>query len=398
MLQMGDSSDAPVFRLLQTLFEDAMKTGASDIHIEPEEHVLRIRQRVDGVLNEQVMNEARIAPALVQRLKLLANLDISEKRLPQDGRFQLKLQKQQIDVRLSTMPVRHGEAVVMRLLDQSGGILQLEQLGMDESLRARVRRTIHQPHGMFLVTGPTGSGKTTTLYATLGELNRPERKIITIEDPIEYQLPRINQVQIHEQIGLSFARVLRTALRQDPEVLLIGEMRDLETVQIGLRASLTGHFVLSTLHTNGAVATVGRLLDMGAPGYLMAGALRSVLAQRLVRRVCARCGVPHQPDEHERAWMASVGGPKALDVAFIKGQGCSYCNHTGYRGRIGVYELLEIKGDLLTRLRNEDLDGFSRTAGADPGFVSLSKAGLKLAARGLTTVDEVIRIGGEQNS
>ena len=232
------------------------------------------------------MNEIRIAAALVQRLKLLAHLDISEKRLPQDGRFHIKVKNHSLDVRLSTMPVQHGEVVVMRLLDQTGGILKLDHLGIPEHILARLRTLIHNPHGMLLVTGPTGSGKTTTLYAALSELNTPERKIITVEDPVEYRLPRVNQVQVHERIDLTFSRILRTALRQDPDIVLVGEMRDLETVQIGLRAAITGHFVLSTLHTNSAIGTVNRLLDMGAPGYLMASSLSVIVAQRLVRRIC----------------------------------------------------------------------------------------------------------------
>lgn len=396
---MMDTSgdDAPVFRLLQKLFEDALQAKASDIHIEPEESVLRIRQRIDGVLHEQVMNEARIAQALVQRLKLMADLDISEKRLPQDGRFQLKVGERQIDVRLSSMPVAAGEAVVMRLLDQSGGILSLEQLGMPDQLGSQLRSMIKKPHGMLLVTGPTGSGKTTTLYAALNELNTPETKIITVEDPVEYRLPRVNQVQVHEQIGLDFARVLRTTLRQDPDVILVGEMRDLETAQIGLRAAITGHFVLSTLHTNSAVDTVGRLLDMGIPGYLMATALQGVLAQRLVRRVCESCAEDAPIDEHDRIWLNSYFPHSQSTDVFRKGRGCQACNHTGYSGRIGVYELLEVKGALLSALRNEDIDGFAAAARDAENFVSLSTAAFQLACEGKTSLSEVVRITGDQD-
>ena len=396
MLQSSGEDEAPVFRLLQRLFEDAMHAKASDIHIEPEEKVLRIRMRVDGVLQEQVMNEVRIAPALMQRLKLLADLDISEKRLPQDGRFQLKIGQRHVDIRLSTMPLAAGEGVVMRLLDQSGGILSLEQLGMPPQLGERVRDLIRKPHGMLLVTGPTGSGKTTTLYAALNELNTPESKIITVEDPVEYRLPRINQVQIHEQIGLTFARVLRTALRQDPDIILVGEMRDLETAQIGLRAAITGHFVLSTLHTNSSVDTISRLLDMGAPGYLMATALQGVLAQRLVRRVCPDCALPYQPDEHERSWLNSYY-PEADIAGLQQGSGCEHCGHTGYRGRVGVYELLEIRGELLSALRNQDIDGFAQAARRAPDFVSLSHNALQLATQGVNSLQEVMRISGEQD-
>ncbi len=394
MLQAGDAKDAPVFRLLEKLFEDALRAKASDIHIEPEENLLRVRQRVDGVLQEQVMNEKRIAAALVQRLKLLAHLNISEKRLPQDGRFQIKLKNHTIDVRLSTMPVQYGEAVVMRLLDQSGGILNLQQLGMDAEIKGRIEKIIRQPHGLFLVTGPTGSGKTTTLYAALSELNKPEHKIITVEDPVEYRLDRVNQVQVHEQIGLTFSKVLRTALRQDPDIVLVGEMRDIETAQIGLRASITGHFVLSTLHTNSAIGTISRLLDMGAPGYLMATALQAVLAQRLVRRVCSECAQPHQLDEHEQAWLDELMETNLPLHGFVKGAGCKKCNNTGYKGRVGVYELLEIKGDLVSALRDQDIDGFARAAKSASDFETLAEQGVKMALNGKTTVEEVMRISG----
>jgi len=395
MLKTVDASDAPVFRLLEKLFEDALRANASDIHIEPEENLFRVRQRIDGVLHETVMNEQRIAAALVQRLKLMANLDISEKRLPQDGRFQIKVKQHSIDVRLSTMPVHAGEAVVMRLLDQSAGILDFDQLGMDEEIKQRIQRLIKRPHGLMLVTGPTGSGKTTTLYAALNELNVAENKIITVEDPVEYRLERINQVQVHEQIGLTFAKVLRTALRQDPDIVLIGEMRDLETAQIGLRASITGHFVLSTLHTNSAIGTISRLLDMGAPGYLMATALQAVLAQRLVRKVCPHCSAPYEPDEQEKTWLESLLGPDSLSMQFVKGMGCKKCNDTGYKGRIGVYELLEINGDLLTALRNEDIDAFAHAAKKAAGFETIAEQGVKLALQGKTTIEEIVRISGE---
>ena len=397
MLKTGDASDAPVFRLLEKLFEDALKAKASDIHIEPEEEVLRIRLRVEGVLQEQVMNEKRIASALVQRLKLLANLNISEKRLPQDGRFQLKLKSHSIDIRLSTMPVQFGEAVVMRLLDQSSGILSLALLGMDDVIRQRIEKLVRRPHGLLLVTGPTGSGKTTTLYAALNELNQPENKIITVEDPVEYRLKRVNQVQVHEKIGLTFSKVLRTALRQDPDIVLIGEMRDLETAQIGLRAAITGHFVLSTLHTNSAIGTISRLLDMGAPGYLMATALQAVVAQRLVRKACPECAAGYTPNEHEKSWLeAQIGAGLPLD-SFVKGVGCSKCNDTGYRGRVGLYELLEISGKLVNALRDEDINAFARAANDSVDFETLSQQGIKLALQGVTTLQEVIRISGEQS-
>ncbi|MDE2088560.1 MAG: type II/IV secretion system protein [Gammaproteobacteria bacterium] len=285
LAQTVDVTDAPVVKLLQTLFEDAVQVHASDIHIEPDETVLRVRQRIDGVLHEQVMKEKHIAPALVLRLKLMAGLDIAEKRLPQDGRFNLKVKGRNIDVRLSTMPVQHGETAVMRLLDQSGGLLRLDQLGMPEDILHRFRRLIHHPHGMVLVTGPTGSGKTTTLYAALSELNVPEKKIITVEDPVEYRIPRINQVQVNPKIDLTFANVLRSALRHDPDIVLVGEMRDQETAQIGLRAAMTGHLMLSTLHTNDAITTTNRLVDMGTEGYLVAASSSSPAMRNTSSRV-----------------------------------------------------------------------------------------------------------------
>ena len=388
-------TDAPVVRLLRSLFEDAVGIGASDIHIEPDESVLRIRQRVDGVLHEQVMNEKRIAPALVLRLKLMAGLDISEKRLPQDGRFNIRVKGRSIDVRLSTMPVQHGESVVMRLLDQSAGLLELEQLGMPPDVLARFRRLIQRPHGMVLVTGPTGSGKTTTLYAAISALNAPEKKIITVEDPVEYRIPRINQVQVNPRIGLTFATVLRAALRQDPDIVLVGEMRDQETVEIGLRAAMTGHLVLSTLHTNDAVSTAVRLIDMGGEPYLVAASLRGVIAQRLVRRICDSCVEDYTPDAQELAWLRATVGEEAERLRLRHGTGCPHCNNTGYRGRIGVYELLEMDAALADALRRGDTAAFERAARAQPGFRPLALRALDYAAEGVTTLEEVLRVAGE---
>ena len=395
LMRTDEAADAPVARLLKTLFEDAVQVSASDIHIEPDENVLRIRQRVDGILQEQVMKEGRIAAALVLRLKLLAGLDISEKRLPQGGRFNIKVKGRSIDVRLSTMPVQYGESVVMRLLDQSGGVLDLEQLGMPAPILERFRRHIHSPHGMVLVTGPTGSGKTTTMYAALNELNAPEKKIITVEDPVEYRLPRINQVQVNSKIDLTFARVLRAGLRQDPDIIMVGEMRDRETTQIGLRAAITGHLVLSTLHTNDSVTTASRLVDMGAEGYLVAAALHAIIAQRLVRRICESCREPYRPDTHEHAWLAAALGASASGAAYQHGAGCHHCNDTGYRGRIGVYELLELDAAMGDALRRNDTAAFGRAAAAHPGFRPLARCALDYADRGLTTVEEVLRVAGQ---
>ena len=392
--QTDEVSEAPVVKLIQSLFEDALQMRASDIHIEPDETVLRVRQRVDGLLHEQVMDEKRIAPALVLRLKLMAGLDIAEKRLPQDGRFSIKVKGHNLDVRMSTMPLQHGEGVVMRLLDQATGRYELSQLGMAPRVRMRLERVIKQPHGMVLVTGPTGSGKTTTLYAALNELNRPQTKIITVEDPVEYRLERINQVQVNTDIGLSFARVLRTVLRQDPDIVLVGEMRDEETADIGLRAAMTGHLVLSTLHTNDAVSTVNRLLDMGARGYLLASALRAVIAQRLVRRVCETCGEPSEPSGAQRAWLQASSGRVPSAAVFRRGRGCSFCGDTGYRGRVGVYELLEMDEELADALARESSGDFVRIARDRLGSGSLLHSALDLAFAGVTSLAEAMRLNG----
>jgi MSHA biogenesis protein MshE len=387
-----NESDATVVKLLRSLFEDAVQMHASDIHIEPDEKVLRIRQRIDGTLQENVLNEARIAQALVLRLKLVAGLDISEKRLPQDGRFNIKVRGHDIDVRMSTMPVQHGESVVMRLLDQSAGLLTLEQTGMPPDILARFRRQLQRPHGMILVTGPTGSGKTTTLYGALSELNIPGSKIITVEDPVEYRLPRINQVQVNPKIGLTFSSVLRATLRQDPDILLVGEMRDDETVEIGLRGALTGHLVLSTLHTNDAVTSALRLIDMKAPGYLVASGLRAIIAQRLVRRVCPKCTQTYQPDDGEHSWLEHLSGVNTRALSFKKGAGCHNCNFTGYQGRIGVYELLELDLPMMDALRSSDAESFARAARESQHYRPLVNVALDYATQGITSLDEVLRL------
>ncbi|KHT55804.1 MSHA biogenesis protein MshE [Alteromonas marina] len=385
------TSDATVVKLLHSIFEDAVQVRASDIHIEPDENILRIRQRVDGVLQENTLNQVKIASALVLRLKLMSGLDISEKRIPQDGRFNIKVKGHTLDVRVSTMPVANGEAVVMRLLDQSAGLLTLDQTGMPDAMAEKFRAAINRPHGMILVTGPTGSGKTTTLYGALSELNKPDLKIITAEDPIEYRLPRINQVQVNAKIGLDFAAILRTTLRQDPDIIMVGEMRDQETVEIGLRGALTGHLVLSTLHTNDSVTSAIRLIDMGAAPYLVATSLRGVLAQRLVRRVCENCKEERPPSAQEQAWVGFLK-PELANAAFYKGRGCNSCNHTGYKGRIGVFEFLEMNEDMMEALRDNDTQGFVNATKANKDFVPLSHMALDYAAEGKTSLDEVFKV------
>jgi MSHA biogenesis protein MshE len=387
--------DAPVVRLLQTVFEDAVGVRASDIHIEPQETRLIIRFRIDGVLHVQTEPDMKIASALVLRLKLMSGLDISEKRLPQDGRFHIKVRNAQVDVRISTMPVQYGESVVMRLLNQSSGILTLDGLGMPKGILSRVREVVHRPSGMILVTGPTGSGKTTSLYAALQEINTPERKIITVEDPVEYRLQRINQVQVQEKIDLSFGRILRSALRQDPDVILVGEMRDQETAEVGLRAAMTGHMVLSTLHTNDALSTPIRLLDMGAPRYMVAMSLHLVLAQRLVRIVCETCAEEYRPLPGEYEWLRHELGEAADGHRYLRGAGCSQCNATGYLGRTGVYEMLEMTRPVVQAANGGDMTAFMQTAGRQMAGQTLRRHATELAAQGRTTVEEAMRVSSQ---
>ena len=388
------SPDAPVLRMLKSMFHDAVQVRASDIHIEPGENNLRIRMRVDGELQEQVLDGRRVASALVTRLKLLCGLDIAEKRLPQDGRFSVRVRDTALDIRLATMPTTHGESVVMRLLDHSTALLSMEKLGMPAATEERFRHLVERSAGMLLVTGPTGSGKTTTLYAALNYLNRPGVKVLTVEDPVEYRLDRITQVQVNAKIGLDFARVLRTALRQDPDILLVGEIRDRETAEIALRGAMTGHFVFSTLHTINAIATVNRLLDMGAAGYTVAAALHGVVAQRLVRRICPDCAAPDSPTPNHLAWLASCRPELAVDKAkLLAGKGCTYCNLSGYRGRVAVYELLEIDRPLADAIRRSDIEAFTRGARARAGYVPLAQGAIDLALAGVTTLAEAVAVG-----
>jgi MSHA biogenesis protein MshE len=384
--------DAPVVRLLQTVFEDAVGVRASDIHIEPQEARLVIRFRIDGVLHVQTEADMKIASALVLRLKLMAGLDISEKRLPQDGRFHIKVRTSEVDVRMSTMPVQYGESVVMRLLNHSSGLLTLDRLGMPEEILARVRDTVRRSSGMILVTGPTGSGKTTTLYSALQEINTPGHKIITVEDPVEYRLPRINQVQVQEKIDLSFGRILRSALRQDPDVILVGEMRDQETAEVGLRAAMTGHMVLSTLHTNDAISTPVRLLDMGVPRYMVAMSLKLVLAQRLVRNVCESCAEQHRPLPNEHEWLREELGDAVDRHTYLRGPGCPHCNGTGYLGRTGVYEMLEMTRRVVESANHADPARFLEAARTQMGGRTLRRHATALAAQGRTSVEEAMRI------
>ena len=392
----GNVDDAPVVKLLQSLFDDALRARASDIHVEPQDRRLAIRFRVDGALNLHTEAEMRIAPAIVQRLKLIAGLDIAERRLPQDGRFVARVRNQNVDMRISTMPTQYGEAVALRVLPQHLDLLSLDKLGMPPRILAKMHEFIEEPHGMLLVTGPTGSGKTTTLYSVLAQMNAPDTKIITVEDPVEYRLPGISQVQVHEKIGLTFGTVLRSTLRHDPDIVLVGEMRDRDTVETGLRAAMTGHMVLSTLHTNDAASTPIRLADMGAPSYLIATSLKLVLAQRLVRLTCPHCAQPRKATAQEHAFLRAVIG-NAADAALDEntplrvGAGCNHCNHTGQSGRHGVYELLDMTPKVVRALLAQDTQAYLEEARREIGDLSLAHHACQLVMSGATTVREVMR-------
>ena len=387
--------DAPVVKLLQTMFEDATQVNASDVHIEPQESLLQIRFRIDGMLQLQTESNIKIAPALVQRVKLMSGLDISEKRLPQDGRFNVRIRDSRVDVRISTMPTQYGESVAMRLLNRSTAVQGLDGLGMPPQLLARLQQIIRRSTGMVLVTGPTGSGKTTTLYAALNEVNTIDKKIITVEDPIEYRLAGLNQVQVNEKIDLTFARVLRSALRQDPDIILVGEMRDPETAQIGLRAALTGHMVFSTLHTRDAASTPIRLVDMGAPRYMVASSLQAVIAQRLVRVNCPSCAEPYQPQEQEMQWMHGSVRDDGKPAQMMRGRGCQFCHLTGFAGRTGVYEMLEMDVALTAAVNLEDTTEFSRLAVRHMAGRSMRHHAAQLVFTGRTTLAEAIRVSSE---
>ncbi|AKR42508.1 GspE/PulE family protein [Methylophilus sp. TWE2] len=387
--------DAPVVKLLQTIFEDAVQVRASDVHIEPQDNKLLIRFRIDGVMHFQTQADIKIATALVMRLKIMAGLDISEKRLPQDGRFGFTVKGRAVDMRISTMPTQYGETVVMRLLIQTTGHFQLDKLGMPADLLVRFRKMINRPSGMVLVTGPTGSGKTTTLYSALSELNTPETKVITVEDPVEYRLPGIIQTQVNEKIELDFPKLLRAILRQDPDIVLVGEMRDEETAQTGLRASMTGHLVLSTLHTNDASTAPVRLIDMGVPRFMVAMSLLGVMAQRLVRLICPHCAAEHTPTENETIWLSQVLPDATLPTNFRHGKGCQHCNRTGYLGRVGLYEFLEMTDELAMAANMPDTNVFIKKARERLKGKTLRDQSLQLAIDGKTTLEEIMRVDNQ---
>lgn len=376
------TTEPPIVSLANALLVDAIKKSASDIHVEPQRKFLRVRFRIDGMLHEVVQPPLAVKDGLISRLKVLANLDIAERRVPQDGRVRINVLGREVDMRVSTLPTPFGESVVIRLLDRHNLLLDLDLIGFSPSTLLPYKALISQPHGMVLVTGPTGSGKTTTLYASLNEINSMEKSIVTIEDPVEYELPGITQVQVKPQSGLTFARGLRAALRQDPDIIMVGEIRDAETAEIAVQAALTGHLVLSTLHTNDAAGAVSRLTEMGIKGHLLRSSLLGVVAQRLVRRLCKGCGGRGQNGSDAKI-------PAKSPV------GCERCSHTGYRGRIGIYELLKINNEIRS-LNLEQVD--SRTikdTAIKSGMLSLSGDGVEKVQAGLTTMAEVVRVSAE---
>ncbi|HLJ62512.1 MAG TPA: type II secretion system ATPase GspE, partial [Stellaceae bacterium] len=388
------ASEGPVIRLVNHLITRAVESRASDIHIEPFQNRLAVRYRIDGILREVTAPPMRHRAAILSRIKIMAKLNIAERRLPQDGRIRLAVQGRDFDLRVSTVPTLHGESVVMRILDRSSLVCDMPSLGFLDDRAEPFLRVLAQPQGIVLVTGPTGSGKTTTLYSCLQRLNAPEKKLFTVEDPVEYQLEGVNQIQVKPQIGLSFAHTLRSILRQDPDVIMIGEMRDLETAQIGIQAALTGHLVLSTLHTNSAAATVTRLLDMGVEDYLVTSTITGILAQRLVRKLCPECREPYAalPELLAQLRMPASGSPANGPAMLYRPRGCNECHGTGYLGRIAVMEFLTMSDPLRRQvLRHAEAGEIHRIA-TDEGMHSMYDDGLLKVMAGVTSIEEVLRV------
>jgi type IV pilus assembly protein PilB len=392
IFELKESADEPpVVRLVNMILVDAIRRGASDIHLEPYEKVFRVRFRIDGVLHEIMTPPKRLEAALTSRVKIMASLDIAERRLPQDGRIKLRYNQREIDFRVSTLPTIFGEKTVMRILDKDSLQLDLAMLGFDAWSLEQFTRAIHQPYGMILITGPTGSGKTTTLYSAIHTINSPDVNIMTAEDPVEYNLKGVNQVQVNEGIGRTFAAALRSFLRQDPDIILVGETRDLETAQIGIRAALTGHLVLTTLHTNDCPSTVARLLDMGIPPFLVSSALTLILAQRLGRKICKDCKQPYDADEESLVPYGHV--PQGLGaVQFYKGKGCHTCSFTGMKGRVAIYEVMPITDELREMILRNAPTAEIRELALSQGMKTLRQNALQKVLDGVTTIEEVLRV------
>jgi type IV pilus assembly protein PilB len=389
--------EAPVAKIVSTLLEYAMKARASDIHIEPAEDKTRVRYRIDGILHEKLALPRKVHDAVISRVKILSDMKIDEKRLPQDGRFNFKSGNEEVDLRVSTLPTVHGEKVVMRLLKKSGGVPTMPELGLRGTALKNLEIAMLRPHGIIIVCGPTGSGKTTTLYAVLSKINSIKVNIVTLEDPVEYQMPGVNQVQINPQAGLTFASGLRAFLRQDPNIIMVGEIRDGETAQLAIQASLTGHLVFSTLHTNNSAGALPRLLDMGAEPFLLASSMNAVVAQRVVRKICPSCKTSYDPPSEVISDLKSVLGKlypdqKGGSVKLYRGQGCSECNQTGYSGRVGIFEVLPVSEKVgrlvLERASASDVE----TAAAEEGMISMKQDGYIKAIEGVTSIEEVLRV------
>ena len=386
----GDGEDSPIVRYVHTVIAEALNRRASDIHMEPLEKRFRIRYRIDGVLHEIENPPKRLQPTLLSRIKLMANVSIAEKRIPQDGRIAIDVGKKSIDLRVSVLPTAHGESIVMRILDKEGLNLGLPQLGFFSDDQADFERVISLPDGVFLVTGPTGSGKSTTLYSALNYINHPDRKIITVEDPVEYEMSGVNQVGVKREVGMTFAAALRSMLRQAPNIIMVGEIRDKETAEIAINASLTGHMVFSTLHTNDAVSAVSRLVDIGIKPFLVSASVRSVLAQRLVRRICPKCKEPTEPDPR---LLNSLGirPDQILDASFMIGAGCDHCNNTGFRGRVGIFEMFNVNEELQQMIYEESSLVALRERSREMGMRTMREDGIRKVLAGVTTPDEVLQ-------
>ncbi|MBC8022477.1 MAG: type II secretion system ATPase GspE [Burkholderiales bacterium] len=389
------ASEAPVIRLVNLVLTKALESRASDIHIEPFENRLVVRYRIDGVLHEVESPPRRLSAAVISRVKIMASLDIAERRLPQDGRIKLRIQGKEIDLRVSTIPTMHGESVVMRILDKGGVPLDFASLGFDGQAMQRFLQALDQVHGILLVTGPTGSGKTTTLYTALDRLNKSDVKIVTVEDPVEYQMPGINQIQVKPQIQLTFANALRSIVRQDPDIIMVGEIRDVETVRIAMQSALTGHMVLSTVHTNDAPATVSRLLDMGAEDYLLTSTVNGILAQRLVRTLCLKCREPHPALPEVTAQMNLRRFQPSGEIVLYKPVGCAECAGTGYLGRICILEMLTMTDSIRSLIMRHATAGELRAAAISEGMETMFENGLRKSIAGVTTIEEVLRVTRE---